>query len=268
MTEGFSAVPNWMIRDESISLYAIAVYTALASHSGPGGIHPSQKLLAVEARCSERQVRYALDELERLGVVERVRRKDAHGRASNGYILHPNGRLAADEELAEVTAPPAATSEVTAHGAGGNGTRRQSAPLIEEEPNKKIPPTPHGGEVVKRDEVLDVFERVWSAWPRKEGKKPALLKFRAAARRAPLATIEAAALASSEVWRTSWPQADWGYIPHLATWLNQDRWDDPPPQPRAPSAGKPSPRSQMEEAAAELERRRAAHGAEVRGVTA
>lgn len=144
--EGFAAIPNWMIRDESVSLYAVTVYGALASHSGPGGIHPSQATLAREARCSERKVRDALSELESLGVVTRVRRKNSKGRAPSGYALHPNGQLRADEEPEEVAAPGAGTSEVPApetevpaHDAGGSGTSAQVTPLIEEEPSKKNP---------------------------------------------------------------------------------------------------------------------------------
>lgn len=144
--EGFAAVPNWMIRDESVTLYAVSVYAALASHSGPGGIHPSQSTLAREARCSERKVRDALVELVALGVVSRVRRKNSRGRAPSGYALHPNGQLLADEEAEEVAAHGAGTSEVpapqdevAAHGAGGSGTSVQPVPLIEEEPFKKNP---------------------------------------------------------------------------------------------------------------------------------
>ncbi len=135
--EGFAAIPNWMIRDESISLYAITVYAALASHSGPGGIHPGQETLASEARCSDRQVRRALAELEALGVVERVRRKSSQGRASNGYLLHPNGAMAVDEVPDQVEDPQSATAEVKDWGDGGSGLGASVVPITEEEPIKE-----------------------------------------------------------------------------------------------------------------------------------
>ena len=110
-----------------MSVYALMVYASLASRAGMYEIHPSQSTLAVEARCSERKVRDALIELEGLGVVERVRRKNAKGRATNAYLLHPNGR----RRPSEVPAPGAVTSEVPAPGAVGNGTSEQTTPLIE-----------------------------------------------------------------------------------------------------------------------------------------
>ena len=137
-TPGFAAVPNWMIRDTSISPYAIAVYAALASHSGRGGIHPSHETLAAEARCSVRKVQDALDELRALGVIASLRRNGRGGRTSNSYTLHPNG--------AEVPAHGAVTSlSPTARDDGSNGTtcRQVTAPRaeeeepVEEEPEKK-----------------------------------------------------------------------------------------------------------------------------------
>ncbi|UOW00893.1 helix-turn-helix domain-containing protein [Agrococcus sp. SCSIO52902] len=179
MSEGFAAIPNWMFRDESISLYALTVYGALASHSGPGGIHPSQRTLAAEARCSDRQVRRALVELEELGVVERVMRKNSRGRATTGYTLHPNGRLRADEESSEVpdsqsgTAPGVPDSQSGGSGLPVRGFRtgatnhtpcRRRTP--EEEPLKKNPYSPH-----------DDFELFWSIYPRRAGKQAALAAF-------------------------------------------------------------------------------------------
>lgn len=215
---GFAAIPNWMIRDSSVSASAIAVYGALASHSGPGGIHPSQKLLAQEARCSERQVRYALAELETLGVVERVRRKDSRGRASNGYTLHPNGRLGVDEEPAEVAAPPAATAEVAAHGAGGYGTERQITPLIEEEPMKKNPSI-----------VSPRFEAFWAVYPRRAGKQAAAAKWEQLAKKG----VDLQAVLDGARRFASDPNLpDPQFIPHPITWLNQGRWEDDPLPPR------------------------------------
>ena len=45
MSEGFAAVPTWMIRDvENVSGYAIAVYAVLASRSGYRSNFPGQAL--------------------------------------------------------------------------------------------------------------------------------------------------------------------------------------------------------------------------------
>ena len=123
-SEGFAAVPTWMIRDTEVSVYALNVYAALASRAGLYEIHPSQAALAREARCSDRQVRRALVELEELGVVERVRRTSTRGRATNAYTLHPNGRR-------KVPDSQSATSEVPDSQSGGSGLSEQTTPLIE-----------------------------------------------------------------------------------------------------------------------------------------
>jgi hypothetical protein len=119
-----------MIRDADISIYALTVYASLSSRSGLREIIPGRATLASEARCSVRQVARALTELEELGVVRRVRRKSASGRASNGYTLHPNGLIPVEDSQSS-------TSEVEDSGDAGKGLQRQgfgteaaSAPLL------------------------------------------------------------------------------------------------------------------------------------------
>lgn len=209
--EGFAAIPNWMIRESDLSIYAISVYGALASHTGPGGIHPSQATIAKEARCSERQVRNALNELEQVGVVERVRRTNKLGRASSGYVLHPHGHLSVDEAPEEVAAPRAVTPEVAAHGAGGSGTGALITPLYEEEPIKKMG-----------------FAEFYMAYPRKVGKEAARRAFDKAARSTdPALIVDGARRYASD---PNLPEKR--FIPHPASWLNAGRWDDEPEVPR------------------------------------
>lgn len=113
--EGFAAVPNWMVRDESFDIYDIAVYTALASHTGPGGVRPSQATLAREARCSKRKVIEVVQHLQDRGVLQIVKRRrkgsgiGSGGSLTNGYVLTPHGPLSDDDEFAG--------SDESAHGA-------------------------------------------------------------------------------------------------------------------------------------------------------
>jgi len=207
--EGFAAVPNWLLRDESVSGLALAVYTALASHTGPGGIHPSQATIARESRLSESSVRRALVELEGLGVVERVRRKSEVGRATNGYVLHPHGRLGADEVPVTVTATPEVTVTVT----GGSGQGVQSRPLIEEEPIKKNPAI-----------VFDAFDDFWSVYPRHVAKAAARKAFAKAVKSAGADAVMAGARRFAA--DPNLPEAQ--FVPHPSTWLNQGRWEDDP----------------------------------------
>ena len=233
-TPGFAAVPNWMIRDTTISTYAIAVYAALASHSGRGGIHPSHETIAAEARCSARKVQDALDELRALGVVASMRRNGRGGRTSNSYTLHPNGM--------EVSAHGAVTSlSPTARGEASNGTtcRQVTAPRaeeeepLEEEPVKKnpLPPAWVSRDVVKVTGEEDPFTVFYKAYPRHTGRLAAEKAFRSALRKATAEQIITGALRFAADPNLP-PKAEERFIPMPATWLNQGRWDDDPLPPR------------------------------------
>lgn len=127
--EGYAAIPTWMLRDETISAPAVLVYAALASRAGFQSIHPSQKLIAGEARCSERRVRDAIAELEERGLVERVQRRYATGqRAPDGYVLHSGVKPSA---LAEQPAVAAGSESQPADNDRANRQIPESSPYIE-----------------------------------------------------------------------------------------------------------------------------------------
>ena len=250
MTQGFAPVPNWLIRDTDASIYAISVYAALASRQGKGGIYPSHKTIARDARCSERQVRRALDELEELGMVERMRRTNKSGRASNGYVLYHHGKLTEGEEFErEVTAREAATSEeVTAREAAGNGLERQSAPYIEEEPLKKNP-YPYSPQPA--NELESAFSTFWNIYPRRAGKQAALKAFVKAAESAGSEVV----LAGARRFRDDPNLPEPKFVPHPATWLNQGRWEDDPLPPRGGVVAAPSAAQGWFELAGQFEER-------------
>lgn len=217
-------VPNWMVRRHDISLHAIVVYVALASHSGPGGIHPNRATIAAEARCSVRQVARALAELEDLGVIVRVRRKSSVGRAPTGYELRPNGHLAADETREGVEDSESLTSEVEDSQSSGMGLSVQTAPYIEEEPIEEETP------IVPTPERL--FEEAWVAWPKRTEKKLSRTRFvRALAKRPTLVEdvqrFGAAYAATTDV----------QFVPALAVWIGRERWDEPLPSGRGARPG-------------------------------
>jgi len=209
--EGFAAIPNWMIRDRSISPRNIIVYASLASRSGLGGIHPSQATLADETGLTERTVRTALRELEELGVIERVRRtaktRGQSNRLPDGYVLHPNGKLPAD--FAGRSKLPAKKDEAT-------GKNEHSTLLIEVEP-------------VEVDSAKPSFAEFYLAYPRKVGKEAARRAFEKAAK----LTDSEVIVAGARRYAADPNLPDKQFIPHPSTWLSEGRWDDEPEAPRA-----------------------------------
>ena len=91
------------------------------------------------------------------------------------------------------------------------------------------------------------FERFWSEYPRKTGKKAAAKAWRNAKDKPGLGKIIASVhrSISSEQWLKDRGQ----FIPHPATWLIQGRWDD---VHLAPAPVKPAPAATYEEAVARM----------------
>lgn len=77
---------------------------------------------------------------------------------------------------------------------------------------------------------IDRFPEFWAHFPRKVGKGSAAKAFSAATKRAPATEIiQAAARYALD---PNLPEAH--FIPHAATWLNRDSWQDEPEAPRRP----------------------------------
>lgn len=87
--QGWSAIPNWVVWDESISGRAKLVYMCLNSRaSRRGDSFPSHAKMAKESGLSVTTVKLALEELRSLGIVswEKRSRPDG-GQSSNMYFL-------------------------------------------------------------------------------------------------------------------------------------------------------------------------------------
>lgn len=87
--QGWSAIPNWIVWDETISGRAKLIYMCLNSRvSRTGQAFPSQAKMAKESGMSVTSVKQALQELKALGVVRsEVRRREDGGQTSNIYHL-------------------------------------------------------------------------------------------------------------------------------------------------------------------------------------
>ena len=78
----------------------------------------------------------------------------------------------------------------------------------------------------------EAFDRFWSSYPRRVGKKAAFKKFVSALGEVSEEKIAAALARHVAQWCSA--GTDPQYIPHPATWLNQGRWDDDPAEQAPP----------------------------------
>lgn len=70
---------------------------------------------------------------------------------------------------------------------------------------------------------LQDFEQLWVVYPRKTAKSDARRAFAKA-----IVKTTIAAMIAAIVWQKQTEQWQRGVIPHLATWLNKERWEDEP----------------------------------------
>mgnify|MGYP002277408912 CR=1 FL=1 len=88
MAEGFSIIPNWVIRESDLDAHELLTYLALLNRADKAGrTWPAISTIARESRTSESTVRRTLKKLIERGFVEVERRKNAAGDQSNLYTI-------------------------------------------------------------------------------------------------------------------------------------------------------------------------------------
>ena len=94
-----------------------------------------------------------------------------------------------------------------------------------EDDSKPMPPNPNPNPLSDNSKLLSLsmcFADFWLVWPRKESKPAAVKAWDKAIRRKPSDEIVEAAIRYAQ----NPNRPDKQFIPHAATWLNGDRWDD------------------------------------------
>jgi P2-related tail formation protein len=69
---------------------------------------------------------------------------------------------------------------------------------------------------------MAIFDDLWSMYPKKVGKGTARKALSKAMAKAPIDQIQL----SLALFVRAWGSQDKKFMPHLATWLNGERWDD------------------------------------------
>jgi len=232
--EHFTAVPNEWARDARLSRRARGLLLEVMSHRV--GWHVTIRSLAKAGKEGKDAIQSALNELVTHGYVRRVQSRSGGRFAEIEYELcdPPSTASGFSGHGEESTVSGFTVSGFTGSGESATKKNIQSEDHLEEDqgifPAREIEP------------VGPTFAEFWAVWPRKDSRKAAEAAWGRAIRRAdPVVIFEAAKAYASSPFR---PERQ--FVPYGATWLNQDRWTDPAPEPpSSPRGGRPSPNERV-----------------------
>lgn len=95
--------------------------------------------------------------------------------------------------------------------------------------------------IAKRDSDPPGFDAFWSACPRKVGKGAAKKSYRAALGKTDADTLIRTMSRHAKLWARNGTEER--FVPHPATWLNHERWNDEPARKKPPDEWQDAPLS-------------------------
>lgn len=237
----------------------VLLYLAMRADDDTGYCYPGQKTIAKHTGLSERTVRDAMAALEERGLIVRKARYNARMRTSDDIWVMFTETIIFAGRTANAAATEFPTDLPTAPDAAPyrQKSRRLAAPAAGQEPVREpsrrnqsetqraarapdddpdLADSGYGDEPEEREAELgdsrevvpDVspFERFWAAYPRHTSKGAARAAWPKALKKTRAERIIQRAEDFAEA-VASWPEEERKrFVPHAATWLNQERWDD------------------------------------------
>lgn len=205
----FGILPAYVMGDQSLTSsekYFLAVLASWADQDGQ--CWPSIKTIAVRAGISARRVNMILARLKETGYITVTPRTGNDGeQQSNLYTLT---WIANAWRGMKTTSPP--PEAVVTHPPEEGFT--QNRPVgIDQEESISVKATENG------DHAFDEF---WSLYPKRVAKGQARRAYKAAKRKVGQERI----LATLELALPDLTQRDRTFVPHPATWLNAEPWED------------------------------------------
>jgi DNA-binding MarR family transcriptional regulator len=184
----------------------IVLYWLADHHNGETGkCFPSLARLCKVTEMGKTALVGHLDTLEKLGLIERLRKYDNNGAfKSTDYVL-----TLKDDTLVRNTDNPCS----------------DFAPPLVRNANTNLVSNNLGSKPYtssKDDEVNYYFDQLWEMYPRKVGKGQARKAYVAASKKIDFFDL----LPKLEAYVATLDGKDKQYMPHLATWLNGERWAD------------------------------------------
>lgn len=190
----------------------IVLYWLADHHNGETGkCFPSIKRLAELSEMSRRSVEGHLETLEKLGLITRTQQfRDTGGKSTNSYILELTGTYENISDAQNLRM----VCEKSAHGDTQNLRMNN---LVSNNLGKETNISSSDD-----DGVDYYFDQLWSLYPRKIGKGQARKAFKAASKKIDFYDL----LPKLMDFVNTLEGKDKQYMPHLATWLNGERWTD------------------------------------------
>jgi len=194
----------------------IVLYWLADHHNGETlKCYPSISRLAKCCEMSEQSVRNQLKELERLGLIQFTPYFCDDGRqTSNNYylMLKDDGTVGGLEKY-----------DRPSRNFRGEGTKSVGGRVQNFDPNLgRNNLGRNNNNSSSDDEVNYYFDQLWSLYPRKVGKGQARKAFKAASKKKDFYDL----LPKLMDYVQTLEGKDKQFIPHLATWLNGERWED------------------------------------------
>lgn len=223
---------------------AVLIVVALAADDGDHTTFVGQETISARSGASVKTVSRALGALEAVGAISRSRRSGMGGYRTSDLITlnttyrteSPQGAEPTRQSAYKADSPdlPDSLSSPTGLSDGAEeiiqidqSDDHSDLMLIEPETSVAIPET--------------TFDDFWKAWPRSEGRKVAEAAWSRAIKRAPAALILERAITYAGHPHRPARQ----FVPYASSWLNQDRWEDPPPQAPEGQQRAPTPSQRL-----------------------
>ena len=193
----------------------IVLYWLADCHNGETGkCFPSINHLASVCEMSRRSVEGHLTALEQLGLIKRFNQfRDRGGKTSNSYVLELMGTTEHNSSADTDTQNLRMVCEKSAHGDTQNLRMNNLG-------SNNLGNNNHTSS--KDDEVNYYFDQLWEMYPRKVGKGQARKAYVTASKKIDFFDL----LPKLEAYVSTLDGKDKQYMPHLATWLNGERWAD------------------------------------------
>ena len=200
----------------SLTKKAILMYMADKASDDGSGIWVSKKNMAADLEMTDRAVRIHIKDMIAMGILVEAGQRQCKTGYTVDYTINVDvvGSLGSTREATEQHAPLNDVHPYPCMSFTPTPEPRSPKPSIE----PSIEPYTSS----KDDEVNYYFDQLWEMYPRKIGKGQARKAYVAASKKIDFFDL----LPKLEAYVATLDGKDKQYMPHLATWLNGERWAD------------------------------------------